>query len=86
MIKSNQKLNLNKRYCDTEFPEVNYAEIAKGFGCYAEIVEKPDDIKLALKRAFNSGKPAVLDVKMAFETPPAMKMIGLYKKSKGLLG
>lgn len=86
MIKSNQKLNLSKRYCDTEFPEVNYAEIAKGFGCYAETVEKPDDIKLALKRAFDSGKTAVLDVKIAFETPPAMKMIGLYKKSKGLLG
>ncbi len=86
MIKSNQKLNYSKRYKDTELPDTNYAEIAKGFGCYGEEVTDPNEIKSALQRAFASGKPAVLDVKIAFETPPAMKMIGLYKKSKGLLG
>jgi len=84
MIKSNQKNNLNKRYCDVDFPQTNYAEIAKGFGCYAEKVKKPDDLKPALLRAKNSGKPSVIDVEIAFETPPAMKIVGLYKKSKGL--
>jgi acetolactate synthase-1/2/3 large subunit len=86
MIKSNQKNNLGKRYCDTEFPPINYAEIAKGFGCFAEKIERPEDIKSVLQQAFDSKKPAVIDVDIAFETPPAMKLIGLYKKSKGLFG
>jgi len=86
MIKSGQKNNLKKRYCDVDFPETNYAEIAKGFGCYGEKVKKPEDLKPALQRAAESGKPAVIDVEVAFETPPAMKVIGLYKKSKGLFG
>jgi acetolactate synthase-1/2/3 large subunit len=84
MIKSNQRNNLSKRYCDVDFPSTNYAEIGKGFGCYGEKVEKPEDIKPALQRAVDSGKPAVIDVDIAFETPPAMKIVGLYKKSKGL--
>ncbi len=86
MIKSNQKLNFGKRYKDTEFPDLDYAEIARGFGCNGERIEKPEDIKPALERALKLDIPTVLDVKIAFETPPAMKMIGLYKKSKGLLG
>ncbi|MFX0188104.1 MAG: thiamine pyrophosphate-binding protein [Candidatus Hodarchaeota archaeon] len=86
MIKSNQKNNFEKRYCDVDFPPINYAEIAKGFGCFAEKIERPEDIKPALKQAFGSDKPAVIDVDIAFETPPAMKLIGLYKKSKGLFG
>ena len=86
MIKSGQKNNLMKRYCDVDFPETNYAEIAKGFGCFGEKVKNPEDIKPALQRAADSGKPAVIDVDVAFETPPAMKVIGLYKKSKGLFG
>ncbi|UCD01069.1 MAG: thiamine pyrophosphate-binding protein [Promethearchaeota archaeon] len=86
MIKSYQKNNLQKRFCDVDFPPINYAEIAKGFGCYAEKISKPEDIKSALQRAIDSKKPAVLDVDIAFETPPAMKFLGLYKKNKGLFG
>ena len=86
MIKSNQKLNFGKRYCDVDFPPIDYSEIARGFGCYAEKIDKPEDIKPALKRAINSKKPAVLDVDIAFETPAAMKLLGLYKRSKGLFG
>ena len=48
---------------DQDFSSADYAEIAKGFGCYAERLENAQDIKPALERAFNSGKPAVLDVK-----------------------
>jgi acetolactate synthase-1/2/3 large subunit len=48
---------------DQDFSAANYAEIAKGFGCYGERVESPREIKPALERAFRSGKPAVLDVK-----------------------
>jgi acetolactate synthase-1/2/3 large subunit len=86
MIKSHQKNNVQERYCDVDFPPINYAEIAKGFGCYTEKITKPENIKPALQRAIDSKKPAVLDVDIEFETPAAMKLLGLYKKNKGLFG
>ncbi len=86
MIKSKQKGEFKKRYCDVDLPPTNYAEIAKGFGCYGEKIEKPEDIKPAIQRAIESKKPAVLDVDIAFETPIAMKVIGNLKKNRGLYG
>ncbi|MFW9936854.1 MAG: thiamine pyrophosphate-binding protein [Candidatus Thorarchaeota archaeon] len=86
MLKTYQKNNLKRRYCDVDLPSINYAELAKGFGCYGEKVEKPEDLKPALKRAIESKKPAVIDVSIAFESPPAGKFLGLYKKNKGLFG
>jgi len=86
MLKTNQKNNFNKRYCDVDFPSINYAEIAKGFGCYGEKIENPEDFQPALKRAIESKKPAVINVSIAFESPSAGKFLGTYKKSKGLFG
>ena len=86
MIKSNQKLNFNKRYCDVDFPPIDYSEIARSFGCYAEKISKPEEIRPALQRAIESKKPAVIDIDIAFETPAAMKLLGLFKKNKGLFG
>ncbi|MFX1327073.1 MAG: thiamine pyrophosphate-binding protein [Promethearchaeota archaeon] len=86
MIKSFQKNNLQQRYCDVDFPPINYSKIAKGFGCYSEKISNPEDIKPALRRAIDSKRPAVLDVDIEFETPPAMILLGLYKKNKGLFG
>jgi acetolactate synthase-1/2/3 large subunit len=34
----------------------------EGMGGYGERVTQPDQIRPALERAFNSGKPALLDV------------------------
>ncbi|MFX1378780.1 MAG: thiamine pyrophosphate-binding protein [Promethearchaeota archaeon] len=76
MIKSGQKLFKGKRYIDVDFPEFDYAKCAEGFGCYGEVVTDPNEIKPALKRAINSGKPAVLDVKIGFETPDTTKLMG----------
>jgi acetolactate synthase-1/2/3 large subunit len=42
--------------------ETNYAKIMEGMGGYGERVTQPDQIRPALERAFNSGKPALLDV------------------------
>ncbi len=86
MIKSNQKKSFNKRYCDVDLPQIDYSKIAKGFGCHGEKIENPEDIKPALQRAIDSKKPAVLDVSIAFETPPPMKLLAQYKKNKGLFG
>jgi len=86
MIKSNQKKGFNKRYCDVDLPSIDYSEIARSFGCYGEKVENPEDIKPALQRAIDSKKPAVIDVSIAFETPPPMRLLAQYKKNKGLFG
>jgi acetolactate synthase-1/2/3 large subunit len=76
MIKSGQKLFKGKRYIDVDFPEFDYAKCAEAFGCYGEVVTDPNEIKPAIRRAINSGKPAVLDVKIGFETPDTTKLMG----------
>lgn len=81
MIKSGQKINYGKRYRDVDLPGTNYAQIAKGFGCYAEIVGNPNEIQPALQRAVDSGLPAVIDVKISFKTAPGTKMLQQLKKA-----
>jgi acetolactate synthase-1/2/3 large subunit len=77
MLKSGQKLFVNKRYIDVELPNFDYAKCAEGFGCYGEVVTDPNEIKPALERAKNSGKPAVIDVKIdATKIPDATKFLG----------
>jgi acetolactate synthase-1/2/3 large subunit len=44
------------------FTDLNYAKIAEAFGCHGERVERPGEIIDALHRAFDSGKPAIVDV------------------------
>ncbi|TFG15128.1 MAG: thiamine pyrophosphate-binding protein [Promethearchaeota archaeon] len=74
-IKSGQKLVCKKRYIDVDLPEFDYAVCAKGFGCYGEVVTDPTQLKSALIRAKSSNKPAVLDVKIAFDTPDGIKLL-----------
>ena len=76
MIKSGQKLFMGKRYIDVDLPEFNYAKCAESFGCYGEVVTDPNEIKPAFERAKNAGKPAVLDVKIGFNTPDTTKLMG----------
>ena len=40
----------------------DFTTIAKGFGVYAKRIERPDQVKDALKKAFASGKPAVIEI------------------------
>jgi acetolactate synthase-1/2/3 large subunit len=42
--------------------DVRLDKIAEGFGAHGEFVERPEDIAAALQRAFDSGKPAVVQV------------------------
>ncbi|MFN8556083.1 MAG: thiamine pyrophosphate-dependent enzyme [Dehalococcoidia bacterium] len=39
-----------------------YDEVARAFGCHGEYVERPEEIRPALERAFASGLPAVVNV------------------------
>lgn len=60
-------------------PVPDYADLAELFGGYGETVEDPAAIAGALQRAFdavNSGKSAILDVRIADEIPFLAKMFG----------
>ncbi|MHA2289587.1 MAG: thiamine pyrophosphate-binding protein [Promethearchaeota archaeon] len=73
-IKSGQKLAFRERYIDVDLPDNDYAKISESFGCYGEVVTDPNEIKAALNRAKNSGKPAVIDVRISFEIPDLVKL------------
>ncbi len=75
MIKSGQKIALGKRFIDVDIPNCDYGTIAKGFRCYGEEVTDPNEIKPALERAKNSGKPAVIDVKIKYDVPDITKIL-----------
>ncbi len=60
---------------DQDFGPLDYAAIAKGFGCYSERVEAPSEIRPALERAFQSGKPAVLDVRVQLVPHPMFAIL-----------
>jgi acetolactate synthase-1/2/3 large subunit len=59
--------HLQKYMYKTEIPEVNdftdvdYGAVAKAFGAYGEKVTKAGDVEKALRRALDSGRPAVVD-------------------------
>ena len=81
MIKVGQQFAYQRRYIDVDFPDFDFAKCAEGFGCYGEVVTDPNEIKPALNRAKNSGKPAVLDVKTKYATPAVLMLmlsLGIY--------
>ncbi len=63
MVRQWQELFFDKRYSQTHLGITpDFVKLGEAFGCYAERVEKPEDLKSALNNAFESGKPAVLDM------------------------
>jgi acetolactate synthase I/II/III large subunit len=43
-------------------PETRYDEVVEALGGYGELVRRPEDLKPAIARAFESGKPALVNV------------------------
>jgi len=62
MIKGCQDLFFGGRYVGAILGDIDYAAIARGFGCYGRRVERAADIEPAFREARESGLPAVLDV------------------------
>jgi thiamine pyrophosphate-dependent acetolactate synthase large subunit-like protein len=75
-IQQSSQRNMYNYSYGVELSETNYADIARGFGCYGERITDIAEIKPALKRALASGLPAVIDVEVRFEPHPAKKYIG----------
>lgn len=65
LIRQNQKYAYDYEYA-VEMSEnqeyIDYVKLAESFACYGERVFDPNEIPAALKRAQDSGKPAVIDI------------------------
>jgi acetolactate synthase-1/2/3 large subunit len=51
-----------ERYIVSDFINMDFMKFAEACYAYGERVEKPEEIQGALKRAFNSGKPAIVEI------------------------
>ncbi len=54
----------------SEFIDVRFADVARAFGGFGERVTAADQFIPALRRAEESGKPAIIDVVVSREMPP----------------
>jgi thiamine pyrophosphate-dependent acetolactate synthase large subunit-like protein len=57
-----QKELYGGRFFAVDYNDVDFGALARGFGAYGERVEEPSELAPALKRAIESGLPAVIDV------------------------
>jgi tartronate-semialdehyde synthase len=57
---------------DPQVAGIDNVKLAESFGCYAERVTKPGEIRAAFERAVTSGKPTVIDVIVERETDASM--------------
>ena len=57
-----QKELYGGRLFAVDYNDVDFGALARGFGAYGERVEEPSGLAPALKRAIDSGLPAVIDV------------------------
>jgi acetolactate synthase-1/2/3 large subunit len=70
MIRAGQTLFYSRRYIRVDFSDIRYDEIARGMNCYGERVTEPSQIRPALQRSVDSGRPAVLDVEIDRDAIP----------------
>jgi acetolactate synthase-1/2/3 large subunit len=43
-------------------PETRYDQMVEALGCHGELVREPAELRGALERAFESGRPALVNV------------------------
>lgn len=62
----------------TDLAPTRYDLAAAGFGCHAEHVERPEDLRPALERAFDAGLPACVNVRTdpTVISPVTLAMVG----------
>ncbi|MFQ6051331.1 MAG: biosynthetic-type acetolactate synthase large subunit [Candidatus Hydrothermarchaeota archaeon] len=63
MVRQWQMLFFDKRYSAVDFrAQPDFVKLAEAFGARGELVERPGEVAPALKEAFDSGKPTVINV------------------------
>ena len=61
-----------------ELGYTRFDKMAEALGCHGEYVEKPDEIRPALERAFKSGLPALINVKTDFSAQATTASFATY--------
>jgi acetolactate synthase-1/2/3 large subunit len=77
-IKTLQRLYYGERYMSVDFSDLDYAKVARSFGCRGIRVERPNEVREALKTAFSSGEPTIIDIvvePLESELPPVQTWI-----------
>ena len=69
-IRDNQRLLFDSRFISTEFSELDYAEVARAFGCVGIRVDRGAELEAALSEAVGNGLPTVVDVRVDGEVVP----------------
>jgi thiamine pyrophosphate-dependent acetolactate synthase large subunit-like protein len=82
MIRHSQQLRYNNTWHCTDLGEVRYDEMVKILGGHTETVTEPDEIAPALKRAFDSGKTACINI-LVDPTVISPGSVALAEVSKG---
>ncbi|MDE0209135.1 MAG: thiamine pyrophosphate-binding protein [Boseongicola sp.] len=78
-IKDNQRLFFDGRYISTEFTELDYAEIARAFGCTGIRVENSGELDQALAAAMRGDKTSVIDVRIQDDAVPERVSLQSFK-------
>ena len=87
VIMNNMSLNFEKQYMKfygmnfagvPDFLDVDFGKVAEAFGCFGARVERPGEIRDALRNAFESGKPGVLDIVTDPEVVPPVTFFDKY--------
>jgi acetolactate synthase I/II/III large subunit len=74
-VKALQHDLYHDRFISVDFLEVDYAQVAKGFGCYGVRIDEPQSLLPALQDALVADRPTVLDVRIT--TDPAQMLPGI---------
>lgn len=61
-VKQNQRILYDSRFISADHTELNFADIAKAFGCHGIRVESSGELEGALREALECGQPTVVDV------------------------
>lgn len=73
MIRPQATIYGSNRLVATKLNYTRYDKIVEAMGGHGEYVERPEDIRPALERAFASGKPALVNVKLRQDVDTGMK-------------
>lgn len=69
-IKENQRVLHGGRYISTDFSDLDFAAIARAFGCAGFRVENSGELDDAFAKALASGLPAVVDARVIGDAAP----------------
>ena len=80
-VKANQRTIYERRFISVDFSDVNFANVAKAFGCEGIRVEEGEQLDSALQKAFENDITTVIDVSTVESAEPDRISIQALEKS-----